>query len=108
MSNLLFFSLPVWQTKQRFLKIGSISFSYSTGSVRWSLTTGIGSTSPFFLSWADVATGARASTLRVRSRRIEESPGELTTESQRTQRKPQRKGKVRKVVLFSFPSVAFS
>src|SRR5438105_8454736 len=100
MSNLLFFSGPLWHTKQRFLKIGSISFSYSTGSLRSSLTTGIGSTSPP-LSWALAGAGRRATRQRISNACIGSLQGRFTTKTQRAQSKC--KERVRRVLF----SVAF-
>src|SRR5437868_14979733 len=56
MSNLPSVTLPVWQTKHRFLKTGSMSRPYSTGSVRLRSTVGIGGKSlSFFGSWVVAA-----------------------------------------------------
>src|SRR4029079_13447783 len=74
MSNLPSVTLPVWQTKHLFLKIGSISAPYSTGMVRLRSTVGMGGKS-FFGSWAAraavrVMAASSVSERMVRSSRI--------------------------------------
>src|SRR4051794_5997854 len=57
MSSLPFSSLPEWQTKHLLARIGSTSFSYRTGAVRVSLTSGIGASLASFFSWPTARTG---------------------------------------------------
>src|SRR5262249_54358664 len=75
MSNLASFNEPLWQNWHLLAKIGSISFSYNTGSCRSILITSIGSTfSRGFFSWAPARPGSRSVIPHRRKNRIASSP----------------------------------